>query len=708
MKRQLLCGLIAASVGSIALAQQAPVPPTETGQPPLTFRVETNFVEVDAFVSDATGKPVPDLRASDFQVTEDGKAQMVSAFAFVNMPIARPERPLFTPEAIEPDVDTNVGMDGRIYLFVLDDLHVDLTRGPRVKEALHRFFDRSFGANDMAAVVFTSGRAVDGQEFTNNPRLLLAAVDKFMGRKLRSPTLDRLDEYNRQRAAGTRNAGDPVNDPAAFERAYNARGMLESLRKLSDFMAGLHGRRKALVLVSEGIDYDIYNLFANNSAASDIITYTRDAIAAATRGNVSIYSVDPRGLMVAGSDLIETSGVASDEPNLGLGLQSSMDELRLSQDSLRELSEETGGVAFVNRNNVDEAFDRIVAENSSYYVLGYYAPNDRRDGRFRRIDVRVTRPGVTVRARRGYVAPRGRPAATTNASNNPLETALKAAVESPLATSGIPMRLFAAPYKGTAPNAAVAIAVELNINALKFAEKNGTYNNAVNVVTFVADADGKTRVNEKASVDLTLMPTTYARARERGFRITSAVNLPPGRYQLRVSAADTTGVAGSVSRTLIVPDFYKTPLVMSGLTVLSASGVLAPTAKLKDDPVGLLLMRPPTTAREFLRDDQLVLFAELYENQQNGQPHMVDITTEVRAEGGRVVFNTTEQRSSTELQGGERSPAASRNAKGGGYGYTAQIALKDFAPGLYVVHVEGKRRDGNAPAVARDVQIRVR
>jgi VWFA-related protein len=157
--------------------------------------------------------------------------------------------------------------------------------------------------------------------------------------------------------------------------------------------------------VSEGIDYDIYNLFDNNSAASDIITYTRDAIAAATRGNVSIYSVDPRGLMTPGSDLIETSGVASDEPNLGLGLQSSMEELRLSQDSLRELSEETGGFAFVNRNNVDEAFDRIVAENSSYYVLAYYAPNDRRDGRFRKIEVRVTRPGITVRARRGYVGP---------------------------------------------------------------------------------------------------------------------------------------------------------------------------------------------------------------------------------------------------------------------------------------------------------------
>ena len=702
MTRRFLSSVIlAASFAGVltAAAQQAPpgapADPQAT-QPPLTFRVEANFVEVDAFVSDATGKPITDLRATDFQVLEDAKPQMVSAFSYVNIPIARAERPLFSPTAIEPDVETNVGMDGRVYLFVLDDLHVDLTRGPRVKEALHRFFERNFGANDLAAVVFTGGRSADGQEFTNNPRLLLAAVDKFMGRKMRSPTLERLDEYNRQQTTGTRNAGDPVNDPAGFERAYNARGMLQSLQKLSDFMSGLHGRRKAMVLVSEGIDYDIYNLFDNNSSASTIIDATRDAIAAATRGNVSIYAIDPRGLAVPGAELIEASGVVTGEPNLGLGLQSAMDELRLSQDSLRELADETGGFASVNRNNVDEAFDRLVADNSSYYVLGYYPVNDRRDGRFRKIEVRVTRPGITVRARRGYVAPRGR-AAATKASNDPGDAALKAAVESPLPTAGIPMRLFAAPYKGAPPNAAIAVAVELNVNALKFTEKNGAYTDALTVITFVADNDGKTRVNEKASVDLNLMPATLARARERGFRITTAVNLPPGRYQLRVSAADGAGVAGSVVRTLIVPDFYKPPLAMSGLTLLSASGVLAPTARVKEDPVGLLLMRPPTTAREFTRDDQLVLFAEVYENQAGSQPHMIDVGTEVRAEGGQVVFRNSEARSSTDLQGGR-----------GGYGYTVQVPLKDFAPGLYVVHVEGKRRDGNVPAVARDVQIRVR
>ena len=107
-------------------------------------------------------------------------------------------------------------------------------------------------------------------------------------------------------------------------------------------------------------------------------------------------------------------------------------------------------------------------------------------------------------------------------------------------------------------------------------------------------------------------------------------------------------------------------------------------------------MRPPTTLREFARDDQLLLFAEVYENQSNGQPHMVDIGTEVRAEGGQVVFRNSEARSSTDLQGGR-----------GGYGYTAQIPLKDIAPGLYVVHVEAKRRDSNL-SVGRDVQIRIR
>ena len=131
MKRQFLCFLI---VGALL----APTLIAQQDQPPLTFRVEANFVEVDALVSDAAGKPVTGLKASDFQLLEDGKPQEVRAFSFVNIPIARPDRPLFAASPLEPDVDTNVGIDGRVYLFVLDDLHVGLANGPRVKESMRR------------------------------------------------------------------------------------------------------------------------------------------------------------------------------------------------------------------------------------------------------------------------------------------------------------------------------------------------------------------------------------------------------------------------------------------------------------------------------------------------------------------------------------------------------------------------------------------
>src|SRR5699024_10960529 len=107
-KRRFLSCLIA----GILLAPGVSARQGDPQQPPLTFRVEANFVEVDAIVTDAAGKPVTDLRQGDFQLLEDGRPQAVSAFAYVNIPITRAERPLFASAPIEPDVDTNVGMDG--------------------------------------------------------------------------------------------------------------------------------------------------------------------------------------------------------------------------------------------------------------------------------------------------------------------------------------------------------------------------------------------------------------------------------------------------------------------------------------------------------------------------------------------------------------------------------------------------------------------
>ncbi|MEZ5283383.1 MAG: VWA domain-containing protein [Vicinamibacterales bacterium] len=695
--RTFVCGamlLMVAATGVLG-ARQAPSPPqpADQPQPPVTFRAEVNYVEVDARVLDANGAFVPGLTAADFEVLEDGKPQPVTAFSVVNLPVTRAERPLFASRPIEPDVATNLtGLDGRVYLVVLDDLHTNPQRTPRVRAAARQFIERYVGANDLVAVVHTSGRSDAGQEFTSNQRLLLAAVDKFMGRKVRSTTLNRIDEELRTR--GARQQGDRIDDPDAFERGYQARSMLDSMRQLAQYLDGVSGRRKALVLFSEGIDYDITDPIGNRDATT-IMDATRDLIAAATRANVSIYGVDPRGLGGMAEESIEVQSFP-DDTSLGINSGSFWNEVRLGQDSLRVLGAETGGFAVVNRNDFGTAFQRIVDDNSSYYVLGYYAKNDRRDGKFRRIEVRVPgRRDLQVRARKGYIAPRGRAAESKPAGPNDATPELRNAMASPLPLSELPMAATAAVFKGPQPNGSVVISTLIAGATLPLVEKDGTFHNDLEVAVVAMDQSGKSFPGGRTTLNLNMKPDTAARVRALGFRVVSQIDLPPGRYTLRVGAREgNTKTAGSVSYDLEVPNFTKDKLLMSSVALTSAASSVAPTARVKD-PLQQLLPGPIATYREFPQADELALFAEIYDNSGN-QPHKVDITASLAAEGGQSVFQTREERDSSELKGSS-----------GGYGFSARVPLKDVAPGLYVLRVEAQSRLGDRPSVSREIIVRV-
>src|SRR5262249_5903410 len=149
---------------------------------------------------DRNGNLVKDLGKDDFQVFEDGKAQTISTFTHVDIPVERPDRPLFSNAVIEPDVRTNERpFDGRVYVMVIDDLHTNFGRSVRVKAAAKQFIERRLGVNDVMAIVHTAGANDWNQEFTNNKRLLLAAVDKTQGRKLASATINKTNEYYRTR-----------------------------------------------------------------------------------------------------------------------------------------------------------------------------------------------------------------------------------------------------------------------------------------------------------------------------------------------------------------------------------------------------------------------------------------------------------------------------------------------------------------------------
>lgn len=699
MQRTIVAMSLAASLAAV-LSAQTPQPQAQQQSPPVQprFRVEVNYVEVDAVVTDALGNFVRNLTRDDFQVLEDGKPQQVSAFSVIDLPIERADAPLLAPEVV-PDVKSNTRrFDGRIYLMILDDLHTAASRTPRVKAAAKQFIGRYFGANDIAAIVSTSGRTDSSQEFTSSRERLLQAVDRFMGQKLRSATVERLEQY--QILRGTPRGNERIRDPYEFERASKARNMLDTLENAAKWMANIQGRRKAIVMIGEGIDYDITNPF-DNQDATVIQQDLREAITAATRSNVTIYSVDPRGLTLSGEESMELSGFA-DDPSLRLDMRGLQDELRLSQDSLRTLSEETGGFALVNANDYQNGFERIQRDNSTYYMLGYYSSNERRDGRYRKIEVRVKRPDLRVRARRGYVAPRDRDARAAaearaaEAKKSGVSPELSEAINSPVPASGIPMAVSAAPFKGTAPNASVLVTLEISARELPFGDQNGTRQNALELTTFALDRKGSVHGLPPSTVQLNMSAQTHDAVVARGLRLTQRLTVPPGQYTLRVGAREQMGGAvGTLSYDLDVPDFFKSPLSMSGVVLTSRAAAAQPTAA-PDGELKEILPGPPTAMREFSTADTITAYAEVYDTQ-GSNLHKVDITASVKEDGGRQVFSQTEERGSEELQGAR-----------GGFGYRVEIPLREFAPGTYVLTVEARSRLSGNPTAREDIPFRVR
>ena len=687
---------VAALWGGTLHGQSQAQPPAPQ-QPPITFRAEINYVEVDARVLDQQGKFITGLKPEEFEVLEDGKPQKVTAFSLVNIPLERVERPLFASKPVEPDVRNNLqGADGRIYLLVLDDLHTNALRSNLTKVAAKMFIERYVGANDLAAVVHTGGRSEGNQDFTNNQRLLLQAVDKFMGRKLRSSTLNKIDDY--QRRAGTPLASDPAQDLEDKERGFQARATLDTVRNLANYLGNVRGRRKAIVMFSEGIDYNIYDIMSINNTgateASTVIDATKDMLAAATRANVAIYGVDPRGLGASFENFADVQSFP-DDTSLGLNQSSLFNEVRLAQDSLRSMSDETGGFAVVNRNDFTNAFQRIVDDNSSYYMLGYYSSNDRRDGRFRKIEVRLkNRPGVVVRARKGYVAPRGRAPETKAAAKDGPSPELKEVLESPLPLPGLPLAVTATVFKGPAAKGSVVISTFVHGGSLPFTEEKGMFKNDLEIVGIATDDKGKSFTTDRNTVNLSMKPDTANRVKATGFRVIQSLDLAPGRYLLRVAVKEgNTRKAGVVTYDLEVPEFTKNPLTMSDIALTSALSGSAPTIRPKD-PLEKLLPGPLTTYREFPAIDEIALFTEVYDNIK--QPHKTEIVAMVKAEGGQTVYETREEHDSSELAG-----------SAGGYGFQTRIPLSKLSPGLYVLRIEATARIGDRATVSKETVFRV-
>ena len=687
-----------------------------TQQP--TFKVDVNLVDVDVTVTDAEGRFVTGLTPEDFEVFEDGKPQQVQTFSYIELPAERRERFAFNGRVVASDVRTNRDVSsGRVYIIVLDDLNVAPLRTGIVRRHARDFIEQHVGPRDLVAVVTTTGRKDAAQEFTNDPALLLRAVDSFVGQRLQSAEMQRIDDYYQSLAlSGLDTPANPDSnqqavpnlltrmqsfDPSNLERGQRAVGVLNTIRSLTEFLESVRGRRKALLWFSEGIDYPMAEVFSSQSG-TEIAQATRDAATAAARANVNIYALDPRGLIGMTTDFVENMRAgapdyAGTDPTKPVGTpfsgtQALMGEMRLTQDSLRLLAEGTGGFAAVDTNSFTEAFERIVAANSRYYLLGYAPPAHPRDGRFHRIEVRVKRPGLTVTARRGYPSPSGK--TTQERKQDALErwnrerraggandtsVELRSALNSPVQQPGLMLSAQAVPLKGAAKEASVALVVELQGAELEFApQPSGLMADTIEVSYFGLNDDGRAQRGTRSALNLAIRPDTYQRVKATGIRLNARTPLLPGRYQLRIGARDpNTGKTGTVFYDVTVPDFAKTPVAMSGV-LLAASGAPEMLTPQRDPDAEKLLGAPATSRRDFTQAETLAWLAEIYDNTPAQQPRRIQVAARLVDEAGREVFASRDV-----LANGEGGAAKWRM-----FGYTGRIPLKNIGAGRYLLRVE--------------------
>ncbi|HKW00244.1 MAG TPA: VWA domain-containing protein [Vicinamibacterales bacterium] len=697
-RRLFVLTAVVAALGAWPTAQQKP-PAPQTPAPQLTFRAEGNYIEVDTIVTDAQGNFVRDLTVNDFELSEEKKPQAIDLFTLVDIPLERADAPLYRKNPIAPDVATNQREnDGRLYVIVLDANHVPATDTILVKNVAKEFIQQNVGANDQAAVVLVqTAKSDDNQEFTSDKIALMRSVDKFIGEKIPAKAMNVMDQIN-QRAGAPDFDPREARDMQATERAHKAGGTVGTLTELSKNLAGIRGRKKAIIFFSEGIDFNTDDTVGprSNSLPDDPMASNTniEAVQAqtlledmqilyetATRANVAIYSVDPRGPAGGPDNSMSITGMTEGiSPNfITMATAAMRADVRRQVGTLRTFSEATGGIATVGTNDFAGGFKRIVEDNSAYYVLGYHPTELKQDGKFHEISVKVKRPGVQVRARKGYYA-------TKPDKNTPVAPAdpTIGLLNSPLAVSGLGLRMTTSMMKGDAQNVRVVMTIDLAGSDLG-ANVGGTTDSKVDLTFAALDTSAKVKASGRKALDLALRPETRAAIVENGLRLVTELQVPPGRYQLRLAAnAPATGRSGSVFTNIDVPDLTKGSIAMGNVLIASSSAGKTPTSI---DAAGLkdLLPGPPTTSRTFALEDTIVVFGQVYDNESD-KPHTVDLSATVRDDTGTQAFVTRESRDGREI-GGDR-----------GYAYVARVPLQDLVPGRYVLTVQAKSRLGGDPA----------
>jgi len=667
-----LVGLIAATslifAPSLTVrAQQSGAAPSAQSSAPLpqlhmsgsVLRAQSQIVRIDVEVTDGKGRPIKGLRPDQFTITDDGKAERISTFSYADiesMESAGPEesKPVVVPvdnegpgaapakqEAISNEIHNR-----RMIVLFFDMTSMATDDIVRAHDAAEKFLKTQMSPADLVAIVIFSTNLDILANFTNDRPTLEKAVAALMpgaASQLSNPLYAAAQngEYDVQQDTGAAYTADETEF-----NVFNTDQKLEAIENLTEVLAGIPGR-KALVEFTGGITQTGEENRAELRAATD----------AANRADVSIYSIDARGLFatVPGGDAT-TEASTGNSMFSGASVFHQSDQREDSRDTLATLSTDTGGRAFFDLGDLSDAFPKIESENSGYYLIGYDLPPDvKRDGTWHAVRVKVKAPGAHVRYRNGYYAPRD----FQHLEKEDRDQQLADAMNSEDPEVDLPIAVETGMFRINDQQAYVPISAKLSSSALDWAQK---HNRREAQFDFAAEVRGV----PSGAIVAQLRDTITVHLDEQRFQQVSrsdllyqgGVVLAPGNYRLKfVAREDESGKIGTFEEPVSIPARPAARMTLSSVLLSSQLVPAERTSEVRTQAEGIrarMIDSPlevrgekiiPSVTRFFNQGQTLYVFFQAYFPEKGGKS-VFDAQT---LRGGLVFFRNGVQVNATPL-----------------------------------------------------------
>jgi VWFA-related protein len=598
MKRTHLAIAFSLLAAVAAPAQQSP------DQSSFTMKVNSDIVLTNVVVRDKkTGEVVRGLTANDFTILENGKSQKISSFDFESVDQVAPlNEATINGQSGKSIFNAKNGTaapeelrNHRLIVMFFDLTSMQPEDLERSQEAARNYINGKMQPADLVAVASLDTSLSLDQDFTQNKQLLLNAVNAYSG------------DQGSGFGAGATSTSNQVEDTTSFtadESEYNDLNTDRELFAIASISKSLSyiNEKKSLLYFSGGIQRD----GIENQAS------LRSAINAAVRSNLSIYSVDTRGLQaISPLGDASTGSLRGANSYNGAALQNNLDANFNTQEVMATLSSDTGGKAFFDSNDFSPAFERIQHDTSAYYVLGFHSSDTRRDGRYRKLSVKLSRPDLKLEYRPGYYAP----ADFQHSNHQDRERELEDQLASDLPATDVAVYLEALYFRTDDTHYFVPISIVVPGSQIPFVKGGDRDKATLDIIGEIKDPAGHSIGQSRETVKLSI--DQAQQVRQKNVQYSTGFTLPIGKFHLKfVVRENLTGRMGSFETDINVPDQRKMPLKMSSVVLASQR---IPAAKRADSPLvhdGQQLV--PNLPHVFRQDQHLYFLYEVYAPSHSG------------------------------------------------------------------------------------------